>query len=271
MVGVLALGGTAHAALHTVGIFDNFFSPLVTDINVGDTVSWVNQEFNPHGTTSSTGLWDSEDDFPGGMDNGDSFSLTFNSAGNFPYFDSGFSGMTGLVRVVTANTPPTCSITNIANGAVFVGPTNLVIAASASDAGGTIASVQFFVGANSAGIATTSPYSVVTNNLPAGTHVLRAVAMDNLGGRGTSAPVNITITTPIRFDLNRLRIAGNTLPLAISTTPGLRYALEGSVALFPSNWIAFTTNTAVSNSMTFTNSIAGFTNRFFRARLLSSP
>lgn len=145
---------------------------------------------------------------------------------------------------------------------------NLTIGASATDPGGSVVSVQFFVGANSAGTATTSPYSVVTNNLPAGGYVLTAVATDNLGARGTSAPVSIAVTTPIRFDTNRVRIAGGTVALAISTTPGLRYALEGSAALTPANWLALGTNTAGSNSMTFSNSTAGITNRFFRARLV---
>ena len=263
--------GTTQAATLTVNMGDNFFSPLVTSINVGDTVHWVNQGFNPHSTTSNTGLWDSDDNFPGGMDNGDAFNHTFNSAGDFSYHDSGFSSMTGLVRVVSANLPPTCSITNLTNGAVFVAPTNLVIRASAADPGGSIANVQFFAGTNSAGLTTTSPYSVVTNNLPGGAYVLTAVATDNLGARGTSAPVSITVTVPIRFDPNKLRLAGGALPLTISTTPGLRYAVEGSLTLSPSNWVAFATNTAASNSMTFSNSMAGFTNRFFRARLVPNP
>ena len=271
VIGVLSAGGTMQAATLTVNMGDNFFSPLVTSINVGDTVKWVNQGFSLHSTTSNTGLWDSDNTFPGGMDPGSSFDLTFNAAGDFPYHDSGFSSMTGLVRVVSANTPPICSITNLTNGAVFVAPTNLIIRASAADSGGSIASVQFFAGTNSAGSTTTSPYSVVTNGLPGGGYVLTAVATDNLGARGTSAPVSITLTVPIRFDTNKLRIAGNTLPLTISTTPGLRYALEGSLTLVPSNWVSFATNTAASNSMTFSNSMAGITNRFFRARLLPNP
>ena len=137
---ILSAGGTMEAATLTVNMGDNFFSPLVTSINVGDTVHWVNQGFNPHSTTSNTGLWDSDNTFPGGMDNGNTFNHTFNAAGDFPYHDSGFSSMTGLVRVVSANTPPTCSITNLTNGAVFVAPTNLVIRASAADPGGSIAS-----------------------------------------------------------------------------------------------------------------------------------
>jgi plastocyanin len=259
--------GTIDAAVRTVNMDDNFFSPLITSISVGDTVRWVNQGFNPHSTTSNSGVWDSEDDFPGGMDNGDTFDFTFNSAGDFPYHDSGFSGMTGLVRVVSANAPPTCSITNWMNGAMFVAPTNLVISASAVDMDGSVASVQFFLGTNSAGISTVSPYSVVTNGLSDGEHVLTAVATDNLGARGTSAPVSITVTVPIRFDPHRLRVGSNTLVLTISATPGLRYALDGSTSVFPSNWVAIKTNTAASNSVTFSNATGGF----FRARLVPDP
>jgi plastocyanin len=271
LICLLVMGGTLRAATRNVSMFDNFFSPAVTDINVGDTVRWENLGFNLHGTTSTSGAWDSEDFFPGGMDTFDTFSHTFNVAGDFPYFDAGFSSMTGLVRVVNANTPPTCSITNLTNGAVFVAPTNLAIRASAADPGGSVASVQFFVGGNSAGTTATSPYSVVTNGLPGGGYLLTAVATDNLGARGTSAPVSITVTVPIRFDTNRVRAVGNTFPLTISSTPGLRYALEGSLMVAPSNWVAIATNTAASNSMTFGSSMAGFTNYFFRARLVPNP
>ena len=268
---LLSVGGISRAATRTVIMDDNFFSPLVTNINVGDTVHWVNQGLNPHSTTSDTGLWDSDASYPGGMDFGNTFNHTFNAAGDFPYHDSGFSSMTGLVRVVSANTPPTCTITNLTNGAVFVAPVNLFIRASAADPGGSVASVQFFAGPNSAGTTTISPYGVATNNLPGGGYVLTAVATDNLGARGTSAPVSITVTVPIRFETNKLRVAGSALPLTISTTPGLRYALEGSPVVAPSTWVAFATNTAASNSLTFSNSVAGFTNRFFRARLIPNP
>ncbi len=268
---LLSAGGTVQAATRNVSMFDNVFSPAVTNINVGDTVRWENLGFNLHGTTSASGVWDSDNSFPGGMDVFDTFSHTFNVAGDFPYYDSGFSSMTGLVRVVSANTPPTCSITNLTNGAVFVAPTNLVLRASAADPGGSVASVQFFVGTNGAGATAASPYSVVTNNLPGGGYVLTAVATDNLGAKETSAPVSITVTVPVRFDANKLRLTGNALPLTISTTPGLRYALEGSLKVSPSNWVAFATNTAASNFMTFSNSMTGFTNRFFRARLVPNP
>ncbi len=271
VVGVLFAGGLTHAAVRTVNIGDNFFSPVVTNINVGDTVRWVNQGLNLHSTTSTTGAWDSEDNFPGGLDFLDSFDHTFNAAGDFPYLDVGFSSMTGLVRVVSANSPPTCSITNLTSGAGMVAPTNLVLRASAADPGGSVVNVQFFVGPHSAGTTAISPYSVVTNGLPAGAYVLTAVATDNLGARGTSAPVSLSVTGPVRFDTNKLRIAGSTLPLTFSTTPGLRYALEGALAVAPSNWLALATNTAGSNSMTFSNSTAGWTNRFFRARLVPNP
>ena len=138
VLGVFATGGAVQAAIRSVNIGDNFFSPVVTNINVGDTVRWLNQGFNLHSTTSTTGVWDSEDDFPGGMDPDTSYDHTFNTAGDFPYHDFGFSSMTGLVRVVSANPPPTCSITNLTNGAVFVAPTNLTLRASAADPGGSV-------------------------------------------------------------------------------------------------------------------------------------
>ena len=71
-----------------VSIGDNFFDPRDLTINVGDTVTWTNNGSNPHTTTSDTGVWNSDSEFPLplAMQPGDQFSFTFTQAGTFPYF-----------------------------------------------------------------------------------------------------------------------------------------------------------------------------------------
>ena len=80
-------------------------------INVGDTVTWTNNGFAVHTSTSDTaGLWNSGDIFPG-----NSFSHMFNTAGTFPYhcFYHGAAptNMVGTV-IVNSNNPPAPSITS---------------------------------------------------------------------------------------------------------------------------------------------------------------
>jgi plastocyanin len=89
------------AETYYVGVDDSGFSPSTLNINVGDTVVWVNyDEFFPHTTTSDLSVIDPDywnyifSDFE------EEFSQTFNNAGTFTYYDQSGSG-TGTV-IVTA-------------------------------------------------------------------------------------------------------------------------------------------------------------------------
>ena len=90
-----------------------------------------------------------------------------------------------------ANVPPSVTITNPPNGAVFVAPANLTISASATDSDGSVTNVKFFEGATLLGSVSTSPFRLATN-FAAGSHALMAVATDNGGAASTSPPVTIT-------------------------------------------------------------------------------
>jgi hypothetical protein len=101
--------------------------------------------------------------------------------------------LTSSVVNVTVDVPPTVTLTNPADGARFVAGTNISLAASASDADGTVAQVEFFSGATSLGVATSAPYSLVWTNMPSGACALTARATDNSGLVSTSAMVNIMV------------------------------------------------------------------------------
>jgi plastocyanin len=92
---------------------DLVFSPSSVTIHPGDTVRWTwGASF--HSSTSGVpgaadGIWDS-----GILNQGNTFSHIFNSAGNFPYFcipHGGCCGMVGMVSVVVAAPSPTPSPT----------------------------------------------------------------------------------------------------------------------------------------------------------------
>src|SRR6266404_4910628 len=112
---ILAITGwSAGAATTNVVIKDFAFSPPSVSINVNDSVNW-NWTGNSHTTTSSTGLWDS------GVHNaGASFTHTFGTAGNFPYFCAVHTFMLGSVTVSSGSLPPAGTSPNPAPGAVLV-------------------------------------------------------------------------------------------------------------------------------------------------------
>jgi regulation of enolase protein 1 (concanavalin A-like superfamily) len=99
------------------------------------------------------------------------------------------------VRVPSPNQPPTVSLTAPANGATFTAPATITVSATASDAAGTVTTVEFYAGATLIGADTTSPYSVTWNNVPAGSYALTAVARDNGSATTTSAARSITVTS----------------------------------------------------------------------------
>lgn len=97
-----------------------------------------------------------------------------------------------------SNTPPSVQIVEPTNGTVFTAPANITIFANATD-DGYVATVEFFQGTNSLGIATNNPASaspvnpfhLTWTNVPAGEYVLTAKATDDSGLTAISDPVKI--------------------------------------------------------------------------------
>lgn len=81
------------------------FDPPDLTINVGDTVTWTNNDDTTHGSASDTGVWSS-----GLFGTGLTFSFTFNSPGSFPYHCPRHSFMTANVTVVAPSPTPTPAI-----------------------------------------------------------------------------------------------------------------------------------------------------------------
>ena len=109
----------------------------------------------------------------------------------------------------TANTPPTVTITNPANGASFQAGTNLLVQANASDANGSVANVALYYDNQLVSTDAAAPYSWTILSVVAGTHTLRAVATDN---QGATAETTITITV-------QGTTTGDGKPVVTITTP----------------------------------------------------
>ncbi len=79
------------------------------------------------------------------------------------------------------------------SGAEYLAGAPILLSASASDADGYVAEVEFFANGVSLGTSNGSPYSIDWTNPPVGTHVLAAVATDDLGAETTSATITVTV------------------------------------------------------------------------------
>ena len=72
----------------------NSFSPNPVEVEVGETVTWINDDSGRHTVTSKDGVFDS-----GMMGKAQSFSFTFDKAGEYPYFCEPHPNMMGTVVV----------------------------------------------------------------------------------------------------------------------------------------------------------------------------
>jgi hypothetical protein len=89
--------GLALAADQVVAIQSLAFSPGSVTVNVGDSVTWTNNDTMAHTATADDDSWDT-----GSLAQGASESLTFDTAGEFAYHCEFHSNMTGTVVVQAA-------------------------------------------------------------------------------------------------------------------------------------------------------------------------
>jgi len=109
---------------------------------------------------------------------------------------------TSAAVTILGNVAPTVAIGSPASGAVFAAPASITISATAADADGTVAKVDFLDGGTLVGTATAAPYGVALANVAAGTHSYTARATDNQGAVTTSAAVNVTVDAAPAVSLN---------------------------------------------------------------------
>ncbi len=100
---------------------------------------------------------------------------------------------TPVTFTVGSNLAPFVSISSPVSGAIFTAPATIVFSASASDADGTIAEVDFYHGTTLLYSDNASPYSFTWTNVANGSYTLTAKAVDNSGVSTISSPVVITV------------------------------------------------------------------------------
>ncbi|MDB5255928.1 MAG: C-terminal target protein [Chitinophagaceae bacterium] len=142
------------------------------------------------------------------------------------------------------NISPVVTITAPANNASFIATSNVVFTATATDADGTIAKVDFYSGITLIGTSTVNPYTFTWNNVAAGSYAITAKATDNFGAVSTSAVVNV-IVSPLRTPEN---------PSGTSAGVIYKYYEGGTWSVLPD----FTTLTPVKSGIvsTFSSAVA---------------
>jgi len=98
----LVAAPTALAVQHEVKIVAFAFAPSSVTVNVGDTVEWTNGDPVSHTATADDGSWDT-----GTIAGSTNASISFDTAGTFPYHCSIHSTMHGTIVVEAAAPTPT--------------------------------------------------------------------------------------------------------------------------------------------------------------------
>jgi len=114
------------------------------------------------------------------------------------------------ITVVLANIAPTISLASSASAVNLA--TGITLTATAADADGAIASIEYFDGATSLGSGTATTKVIAT--LTAGTHSYTAKATDDKGATTTSTAVSVTAT--------------NALPVIAITSPSSSIAINAN-------------------------------------------
>jgi hypothetical protein len=112
------------------------------------------------------------------------------------------------------NFAPTVELTSPPSGRTFTAPADIALRATATDAEGNLAGVEFYAANQLQGTDTSSPYTFQWSGVPIGTYAIYAVGFDTLGARGTSVVATVSVvpsSPPVVTGRNPLPGAVNAL------------------------------------------------------------
>jgi len=101
-----------------------------------------------------------------------------------------------VLMVKAPNVAPIVSLTSPIAGTKLIAPATIAIAATATDADGTIIKVDFYNGTTLISSDATAPYTATITGAAVGTISLTAVATDNSGATTTSTAIAVTVKAP---------------------------------------------------------------------------
>ncbi|MBI5689643.1 MAG: PD40 domain-containing protein [Verrucomicrobia bacterium] len=232
-------------------------------------------------TSLGSGLISSVEFFANGVSIGTTIASS-TGQGTIPFFNLPWTpaaagtyvftaAATDIVGNRTVSAPITITITNIAAPTVAVSSptagaslavnTAHTLAATASSAAGSIASVEFFVNGASVGVDTTFPYNGTWTPTSPGSYSLRAVATDNLGNKTTSAAVGVSVVSGVAptVAVTAPTAASNVPVNAATNVTATATANTGTIASvqFFANGVSIGIDTAFPYSASWTPSALG--------------
>lgn len=149
--------------------------------------------------------------------------FVFNNPGAYPIVARAYDNLgvstdsaATTVNVYAAgggNTPPTASVASPLPGASYLPSATIPITATATDSGGSISRVEFYLNDSLLNVMTAGPYTFGIGGLATGNYAFRVRAYDNLGVYTDSQTVSIVVNT--------LPVVGITAPAnnAVITAP----------------------------------------------------
>jgi plastocyanin len=251
-------------AVSSVSVQNDVFVPATSSIHAGDSVVW-HWDGDDHNVTSTSSPQDwkatatvSSTTF--------TFTNTFPSTGSFPYECTIHAsiGMLGTINVTAAPTPPIVNITSPASGTLLEAPANVTLAATATDAGGTVTNVEFLVGSTLLKKVATAPFTATTNGLPAGSYVLSAIATASNGLSATNT-VSLQVFNPVSLS-SGAKLSLNQFQFTYTANIGVSYLVQRSTNL--TTWVSMATNTATSSSASFSDSNATNSSAYYRVGVM---
>ena len=126
----------------------------------------------------------------------------------------------------SSNVAPTVTLTGPANGASTTLGGSFALTATAADADGTVAKVEFLANGSVIGQATSAPYAMTWTPAATGSYVLTARATDNVGAATTSAAATVTVTAP--SGAVNVALASNGAVATASSTYSAGYSAAGA-------------------------------------------
>lgn len=233
----------------------NGFSPNPAQAVVGEPVFWYDSDGNgPYTIFSASGAWQTFQTDAG---------LIFSHAGTFQYYDD--VGDTGTL-IVTTNAPPSVTITNPVNQAVFSVPASFSFSADASDTDvDGLARVEFYVNTTLVDDIFSPPFTTSVTNLAAGSYTLTCIAYD-FGGAKANNSINITVGGAAPPPTLSATMAANQFVISWGTNNSAGLTLQSSTTLGPSaSWTGVTNPPPVQigDFWVVTNAMSG-ASQFFR-------
>ena len=191
------------------------------------------------------------------------------ASGNYSLFavaydGSGVSSTSAVVHVTVQNSPILVQLMTPTNGVVLPSCSPLQLTAQVSG-GGTITNVTFFAGATELGHAIRWPYTFRARHFSEGSHSVYAVANDDVGAFGTSAPHSFTVLPLATNRLVATQVRDDQLLLCYKGPAGSN-CVWATTEDITQPWRAFATNQSTTGLWEFTNALpAAVPVAFYRA------